>query len=53
MVNNSITGTIETACVIENDDISIINSIETITKGKVKKESNEWVIKDKAVVRLS
>ena len=53
MVNNSITGTIETACVIENDDISIINSIETIKKGKVKKESNEWVIKDKAVVRLS
>ena len=53
MVNNSITGTIETACVLENDDVNVINSIETITKGKVKKESNEWVIKEKAVVRLS
>ena len=53
MVRNSITGTIETACVVQNSNINVINSIETITKGKVKKESNEWVIKDKAVVRLS
>lgn len=53
MVNTSRTRTIETACVLENGDISIINSIETIKKGTVKKESNGWIIKEKAVVRLS
>ena len=44
---------LECACVIENDDVPVFDSIETIEVGKLEKNNDVWEIISKARIRLS
>ena len=44
---------LESACVIENDDVISFNTIQTIEKGKLSKVDEGWNIISKARIRLS
>ena len=44
---------LECACIIENDDVPVFDSIETIEVGKLEKNNDVWEIISKARIRLS
>lgn len=44
---------LESACVIENDDVISFNTIQTLEKGKLTKADEGWNIISKARIRLS